>query len=86
MMRVADRRDGTGIAADRGQAPGRGQPHEAGEDPNLNPGQTARIPSQHSKAPPAPLAVRTVSSPHPNPSLTHPPNPGKTLPSSGQTL
>jgi len=55
MMRVAGRRDGTGIAADRGEVPGRGQPHEAREDPNLNPGQAARIPSQHSKAPLRPM-------------------------------
>jgi len=52
MMRVAGRRDGT---ADRGEVPGRGQPHEAPKDPNLNPGQTARIRSQHSKAPLRPM-------------------------------
>jgi len=55
MMRVAGRRDGTGIAADRSEVPGRGRAHEAREDPNLIAGQAARIRSQHSKAPLRPM-------------------------------
>ena len=63
IMKVADRRDAAGIAAGRGQVPGRGQPHEAREDPDLNAGQAPRIPIQPSTAPPATHTLSELSAP-----------------------
>ena len=88
----------TGIAADRGEDPGRGQPHEAREDPNLNPGQAARIRSQHPKAPLRPMQSELSAPPilpitnapltPDKPPLTQdkPCNPGQTLPNQIRSL